>query len=86
MKTLTVNQARRKHRPRRGFAPRYKFRNQNGTCAGAEFEVNVRDQSFARPSPEGRGCREAAGEGYHMKILFGTPHPVLWTSFKSGQL
>jgi hypothetical protein len=35
----------------------------------------------ASPSPEGRGCREAAGEGYHMKkYLFGTPHPVLRTT------
>jgi hypothetical protein len=25
------------------------------------------DHSTAKPSPEGRGCRDAAGEGYKMK-------------------
>ena len=38
--------------------------------AGYGFQSVLRfgDQFFANPSPDGRGCREAAGEGTVMKI------------------
>jgi hypothetical protein len=48
------------------------------TMADVVTVVQIGKCFGANPSPEGRGCREAAGEGYHKYFFnvfhFSTPH------------
>jgi len=49
---------------------RVRVHSSRGFSKGLSSPVEIGEEFRANPSPEGRGCREAAGEGYHKKDYF----------------